>query len=125
LRRDQLLRPRRIVPPRSEFSSRFSTSPVAVLPLGDQAITGCGALRSNSVLLAPLEAADVAGVLDHGQLHAEADAEVRDAVLAGVRRLDLALDAALAEATGHEDRIDALENVVPSAFDVSTRCTSS
>ena len=57
-----------------------------------------------------LEAADVARELDHRQLHAEADAEERDAVLARVAdRGDLALDAAVAEAAGHEDRVEAAE----------------
>src|SRR5262252_6697385 len=44
--------------------------------------------------------------LDRGHLHAEAEPEVRNAALAGVaRRVDLALDAALAEATGHHDAV--------------------
>ena len=42
-----------------------------------------------------VEAGDVAGELDDRDLHAEADAEERDALLAGdARRADLALDAA-------------------------------
>ena len=57
-----------------------------------------------------LEAGDVAGVLDHHALQAEAQAEGRDAVLAGVaQRAELALDAADAEAAGHADRVDVAE----------------
>ncbi len=51
-------------------------------------------------------AADVARELGHGALHAQADAEERDLVLAAVLDgLDLALDAALAEAAGHDDAV--------------------
>src|SRR5262249_53195866 len=56
------------------------------------------------------EAADVARVLDHGTLHAETDAEVRHAPLPGVAdRLDLALDAPVAEAARHQDAVHAGE----------------
>ena len=41
----------------------------------------CGVAGSNSLELASCEAADVAGVLDAGGLHAEADAEVRDVMV--------------------------------------------
>ena len=45
-------------------------------------------------------------VFDHGALHAEADAEEGHAFLAGVADgLDFALDAALAEAAGHEEAV--------------------
>ena len=56
------------------------------------------------------EAADVARELDAGGLHAEADAEVRDVVFAGVADgVEHALDAALAEAAGDEDAVEAGE----------------
>jgi hypothetical protein len=56
------------------------------------------------------EAADVAGVFDDGALQAEADAEEGDVVFAGVADGgDLAFDAALAEAAGHEDAVDLLQ----------------
>ena len=66
------------------------------------------------------QADDVAGELDHGALHAQADAEERNAPLAGVAdRLDLALDAALAEAAGHEDAVVAGEQPLgPFALDL-------
>ena len=57
-----------------------------------------------------LEAADVARVFDAGGLHAEADAEVGDVVLAGVADgVEHALDAAFAEAAGDEDAVEAFE----------------
>src|SRR5262249_24429153 len=52
------------------------------------------------------EAADVAGELDDGDLEAEADAEVWDGVFAAEAGAgDLALDAALSEATGDDDGV--------------------
>src|SRR6266566_5992247 len=53
-----------------------------------------------------LEAGDVARVLDHRHLHAEADTEIGDAARARkVDRFDLALDAALAEAARYQNRV--------------------
>src|SRR5206468_318672 len=53
---------------------------------------------------------DVAGVLRDGDVHPEADAEVRDAALArDPAGEDLALPAARAEAPGHEHPVDLLE----------------
>ena len=53
------------------------------------------------------QAHDVAGELDHRALQAQADAEERHLVLAGeADRLDLAVDAALVEAAGHEHAVD-------------------
>ena len=58
-------------------------------------------------------AADVARELDDGALHAEAEAEERDLVLAGILDgLDLALDAAVAKAARHEDALAADEDFV-------------
>ena len=55
------------------------------------------------------EAADVAGELDAGGLHAEADSEIGDVVFAGVADgVEHAFDAALAEASGNEDAVEAL-----------------
>src|SRR5688572_25235204 len=79
---------------------------VAVLPFRDQRdhrVRGVGvefrAVRAG-------EAGDGARVLDHRELHAQADTEVRDAVLPGVSDgPDLALHTALAEATRHQDRV--------------------
>src|SRR3954470_12769592 len=82
----------------------------AVEPLGDErdhwmrrVVVELGAVRAG-------EAADVARELDSGELHAEADAEIRHAVLARVAdRGDLALGAALAEAAGDQDRVHLLQ----------------
>ncbi len=59
-----------------------------------------------------LEAADVAGVLDAGGLHAETDAEVGNGLFAGVANgVEHALDAALAEAAGDQDAVKVSELV--------------
>ena len=82
---------------------------VAAQPLGQQADDR---LRRRAELggVGVRDAGERAGRLDHRHLHAEADAEIRHLALAGeARRLDLALGAALAEAAGHEDAVDALE----------------
>ena len=56
------------------------------------------------------EAADVARVFNAGRLHAEADAEIGDLILAGVADgVEHAFDAALAEAAGNEDAVEACE----------------
>src|SRR6266403_328004 len=57
-----------------------------------------------------LDADEIARRFDDSHLHAEADAEIRHVALAGeLRRADLALGAALAEAAGHQDAVDMLE----------------
>ncbi len=77
---------------------------------GMKSMTGCSVNMSNSVELASVEPIDVAGELDHRALQAEAQAEVRDAVVAGVvGGEDLALDAAMAEAARDEDAGGAIE----------------
>ena len=64
-----------------------------------------------------LDAGDVARVLDDHALHAEAQAQRRDAVLAGeAQRTELALDAADAEASGHADRVEAFESLCGAGF---------
>ena len=67
----------------------------------------------------PGEAQLVAGELDGHDLHAEAQAEARDGVLAGVvGGRDLALDAPLAEAAGDDDAVEVRSR--PSASRPST-----
>ncbi len=82
---------------------------VALHPFGHQAdhrIGGGAELRRVRIL----DAAEIARGFDDGHLHAEADAEIRHLALAReLHRLDLALGAALAEAAGHEDAVDMLE----------------
>ena len=65
------------------------------------------------------EPGQIAGRLDNGHLHAEADAEVRNAVLAReTHRFDLALDAAIAEASGHDDAVHIAQAVDAVLFDI-------
>ncbi|MCU1222774.1 MAG: hypothetical protein JWQ42_867 [Edaphobacter sp.] len=59
-----------------------------------------------------LEAADVARVLDAGGLHTQADAEVGNALFAGVADgVEHALDASLAKAAGDEDAVEVFQLV--------------
>ena len=59
-----------------------------------------------------VEPDDVPGELRHRHVHAEADAEVRDAALArDAAGEDLPLPAARAEAAGHEDAVHRLEQL--------------
>src|SRR5215472_2151855 len=81
-----------------------------ILPLGNERNdrVGRGAVELGAVGVA--EAERVAAELDDRHLHAEADPEVGHAVLARVAyRLDLALDAALAETARHQNRIHVLQ----------------
>src|SRR5262249_48364735 len=60
-----------------------------------------------------LQPQDVAGELDHGALQAQADAEEGHAALAGVAdRLDLAGDAAVAEAAWHQHAVHPRQHTV-------------
>ena len=97
-----------MVPPRSPPAARFSSS-LPLQPFGHQADHR---LRRRAELgrVGVLDAAQIARRLDHRHLHAEADAEIRHVALAReLRRADLALGAALAEAAGHQDAVDVLE----------------
>ena len=59
-----------------------------------------------------VHADDVAREVDHGELHPEADTEERDLALArDPRRVDLALDAANAEAAGDQDAVGLLQQL--------------
>ena len=90
--------------------------PFSAIPLwsGSRSITLCGDRRIELARVGVGPADDVARELDGRDLHAEADAEVGNAALARVARGgDLALDAALAEAAGHEDAVDVAERARP------------
>ena len=77
---------------------------------GMKSMTGCSVNMSNSVELASARADDLARELDDRALQAQAQAEVRDAVVAGVvGGEDLALDPAMAEAARHEHAGRAVE----------------
>ena len=84
-----------------------------------RAMTGCAVARLNSVLSASASPARWRCVLDHGDLHSEADAEVRHLVLARVaRRLDLPVDPAPAESARNEDRVRSVEAAGAGALDL-------
>src|SRR5581483_10270736 len=92
----------------------FLVAPVdaagAVHPLGDQRHHRVRRVRVELGAVRAGEPAGVARELDRGELHAEADAEVGNALLPGVADGgDLALGAALAEAARNEDRIHFLQ----------------
>ena len=88
------------------FSSRSRWS-------GMKSMTGFGVNMSNSVELTSFVSRRGARELDDAALEAEAQAEVRDPVLAGVvGGKDLALDPAVAEAARHEDAGRAVELLV-------------
>ena len=71
-------------------------------------ITGCGVSLLNSVEWAPGKLDDVAAEFDHGALHAQANAEKRNAAFAGeANGFDFAFDAAFAEAAGHQHAVEA------------------
>ena len=92
------------MPPRSPSPSTISFCSSMV------AITGSEVSGSNSVESAVLEAEHAAAVLDHHALQAEAQAQGRDAVGAGVgERAELALETAHAEAAGHAHGVDVLQ----------------
>ena len=74
-------------------------------------LVSAGAVKLAGVGVRPVQ--DVARELYDGYLHTQAEAEVRHAVLARVLRGEyLALDAARAEAAGHEDAVHVAEDVV-------------
>ncbi len=81
-----------------------------VLPFADQRDDRVRARAVELGAVRTRQTGDVARVLDDRELHPQADAEIRDAVHPCMaHRLDLAVDAALAEAAGNQDRIDAVE----------------
>ncbi len=64
-------------------------------------------------------AGHVAGIFDNRNLHTQADAEIRHCGFTGITdSADLALDAALAETTGHENGIDVRQQSVGVVADV-------
>src|SRR5690606_10848222 len=76
------------------------------LPLGDQADYGVlgGLVELGGVGIVPAQ--HIAGEFDDSHLHAQADAQIGDLVLAGIAHGgDLAFHAAQAEAAGHQDGI--------------------
>ena len=75
------------------------------------AMTGWGVFGIKLGRMRLVQLQDVARKFDGGDLHAQAQAQVGDLVLAGVLRgLDFALDAAFAETAGHQDAAQALQD---------------
>ena len=86
--------------------SRMSTCSAIV------AMTGYSVSGSNSLRRRALEPGDVACVLDHHALQAQAQAEGRDALLAReLQRAELALDAADAESARDDDAVEAAQRL--------------
>src|SRR5262249_7024722 len=85
-------------------------APFAVVPLGDQRDHAVFGVRIELGAVRALQADHVAGEFDHGELHAEADAEIRHLRFTRIAdRGDLAFGAATAEAARHEHRVEMLE----------------
>jgi hypothetical protein len=81
------------------------------LPLGDQCDHRMPGVGAELGTVRALEAGLVTRKLDHRDLHAEADAEVRNLALTRKPHcLDLAFDAAFAESAGHQNGIGALQH---------------
>ncbi len=97
-------------------------APLSVMPRwsGMRSTTGCDGLGSNSVELAPGSPHTWRANSIDGELHAEADAEERNAALARVaHRGDLALGAARAETGRHQDGVGLGQDLVcPLLLDV-------
>ena len=107
------------MPPLPVASSRFCSPLAASCHSVISAITGCatGAVEFGAVGV--LEAEHVPAEFDDRELHPQADAEIRNLVLAReTHRGDLAFDAALAEAAGHEDGVHARERMGAVLLDV-------
>src|SRR5690606_13215044 len=89
-------------------------------PLGDQADHRVWGLLVVLGAVGALQPGHVAGVVHHRGLHAVADAEVRDALLARVPGSEhLALEAAIAEAARHQDAVEPLQRLRAVALDLA------
>ena len=91
-----------------------------ILPLGDQRDDGIGGRTVEFRAVSRVETEHVAPVFNDRQLHAEADTEIGDAVLARVAHgLNLALGAALTEAAGNQNGIHAVQAMQALSFELS------
>ena len=89
-----------------------SPLPGEVPLIGEEIDDRLRGLRVELGAVGVLQAASVPGELDHGELHAQADPEIRDAGVPGIPgRPDHALDAAVAEASGHQDPVNAAKEL--------------
>ncbi len=81
---------------------------VFVGPFGDQGDDRMRGVLAEFGAVRIRQSSDVAGELDHRHLHAQADAQIGNPLLAGVAyRGDLAFDAALAETARYQDGVHA------------------
>ncbi|CDN42609.1 Uncharacterized protein BN871_BO_00110 [Paenibacillus sp. P22] len=81
-----------------------------VLLLGEQIDDRIRRRRVDLGAVGSLHADDVPGIFDDGNLHAETDAEERNALLARITdRRDLAFDSPVPEAAGHQNAVHALQ----------------
>ena len=93
----------------------FFDGSVAVLPFGDECDDRMRRIGIELGAVGVGEPRLVPCILDHRELHAEADSQIGNPVLARVAdRLDLAFDAAFAEASRHQDRVIPLRVSMPS-----------
>ena len=90
-----------------------------VFPLGDQADHRERRPRIKLGRMGILHAGHIAGIFHHGQLHAQANTQVRDLVFAGItNRGNLAFSPALAKAARDQNGIHILERIAAIAFQV-------
>ena len=83
---------------------------IGIFPLGDERNDGMWAIGLELCAIGIAETGHMAGKFNGGYLHAQADAQIGHLVLAGkAGSLDLAFDAAFAEAAGHQHRVVAGE----------------
>ena len=84
---------------------------VLATPFGDQGDDRVACMLREFRRMRTLEPCHVARELDDGNLHAQTDPQVGNAVLAGIaHRGDLALHAALAETAGNQNSVRSLEH---------------
>src|SRR5690554_196135 len=87
------------------FSARFGGT-TGVEPLGDQANDRLRGMLTEFSTVGVFQSGHVAGVFDNRHLHAQADAQVRNLVLAGIlNRADLAFHATLTKATRYQNGV--------------------
>ena len=81
---------------------------IGVFPLGDERDDRIGGVGLKLGAVGVCQARHMAGVFDGGDLHAQANAQVRHFVFTRkTGRANLAFDTALAKTTGHQDRVKA------------------
>nr|AXN76753.1 CTP synthetase [Aeromonas veronii] len=88
-------------------------------PLGDEADDRIRAIFLEFGGVSPFHTRYVASEFDHGNLHAEADTQVGDLVLAGILgSQNFAFHTALTEATRHQDRVQTFQQLGATGLDI-------